>query len=109
MKEVKSSIISANAYIGISGIVTALREGADIVITGRVSDPSLVVAPLKHEFGWQDTDYELLGKGTAAGHLLECGAQVTGGYFADRGIRMFLTYGMSVIRSPKYRKMGSFF
>ncbi|MEI2472618.1 acyclic terpene utilization AtuA family protein [Peribacillus frigoritolerans] len=87
LKEVKSSIISANAYIGISGIVSALREGADIVITGRVSDPSLVVAPLKHEFGWEDTDYELLGKGTAAGHLLECGAQVTGGYFADPGYK----------------------
>lgn len=83
----RKSLISANAYIGLEGIVAALREGADIVITGRVADPSLVVGPLAFEFGWGQEDYHLLGKGTLAGHLLECGAQVTGGYFADPGYK----------------------
>ncbi|MGG1575997.1 acyclic terpene utilization AtuA family protein [Fictibacillus sp. NRS-1165] len=87
LKEIQTSIISANAYIGMEGIVRALKENADIVITGRVSDPSLTVGPLMHEFGWEPADYERLGKATAAGHLLECGAQVTGGYFADPGYK----------------------
>ncbi|MED2974879.1 DUF1446 domain-containing protein [Fictibacillus sp. B-59209] len=87
LKEIQTPIISANAYIGMEGIVRALKEDADIVITGRVSDPSLTVGPLMYEFGWELTDYERLGKATAAGHLLECGAQVTGGYFADPGYK----------------------
>jgi hypothetical protein len=69
------------------GIVMALKEDADIIITGRVSDPSLTVGPLMYEFDWEPTDYERLGQATAAGHLLECGAQVTGGYFADPGYK----------------------
>lgn len=80
-------LISANAYTGARGIVQALRDGADIVITGRVADPALVLGPLLFEFGWSMDDYELLGKGTLVGHLLECGAQVTGGYFADPGYK----------------------
>ncbi|MBQ4577353.1 MAG: DUF1446 domain-containing protein, partial [Firmicutes bacterium] len=69
------------------GIVRALKQGADIVITGRVADPALVLGPLVHEFGWAMDDWEKLGKGTAAGHLLECGAQVCGGYYADPGYK----------------------
>ena len=80
-------LISANAYLGAQGIVQALQGGADVVITGRVADPSLVLGPLLFEFGWDADDYDLLGKGTLAGHLLECGAQVTGGYFADPGYK----------------------
>ncbi len=87
LKSLHSEIISANAYIGIEGIVQALENGADIVITGRVSDPSLVLGPLVYEFGWDKEDFERLGKGTLAGHLLECGSQVTGGYFADPGYK----------------------
>lgn len=83
----RKSLISANAYIGAEGIVTALRNGTDIVITGRVADSSLVVGPLAFEFNWGQEDYHLLGKGTLAGHLLECGAQVSGGYFADPGYK----------------------
>ena len=81
------SIISGNAYIGVSGIVDALAQGADVVITGRVADPALFLAPLIHEFGWAMDDWDLLGKGTVVGHLLECAGQVTGGYFADPGYR----------------------
>ncbi len=75
--------ISANAYLGAEGIVNALEGGSDIVIAGRVSDPSLFLAIPMFEFGWRNMDYKLLGCGLAAGHLLECGAQVTGGYFSD--------------------------
>lgn len=80
---VADKIISANAYIGAAGIVKALDQGADIVIASRVADPALTLGPLIHEFGWSMDDYDKLGKGTVCGHLLECGAQVCGGYFAD--------------------------
>ena len=81
------SVISANAYLGAAGIVDALARGADVVITGRVADPALFLAPLIHEFGWAMDDFDKLGKGTLVGHLLECAGQVTGGYFADPGYR----------------------
>jgi hypothetical protein len=77
------TICSANAYLGADGIVDALRRGADVVITGRVGDPALFLAPLIHEFGWAADDWHRLGRGTLVGHLLECAGQITGGYFAD--------------------------
>ena len=80
-------IISANAYLGASPIVKALAAGADVVITGRVGDPALFLAPLIHAFGWAMDDWERLGRGTLAGHLLECAGQITGGYFADPGYK----------------------
>src|SRR5574337_710444 len=80
-------VVSANAYLGAAPIVEALRNGADIVIPGRVADPALFLAPLIHEFGWAMDDWNLLGKGTVIGHLLECAGQITGGYFADPGIK----------------------
>jgi hypothetical protein len=76
-------LVSANAYIGADAVIPALEAGADIVITGRLSDPSLYVAPLAHEFGWNLDDAATIGAGTAVGHLLECAGQLTGGYFAD--------------------------
>jgi hypothetical protein len=79
------NLIAANAYLGCDGIVAALQQQADIVITGRVADPSLFLAPLVYEFGWAANDWPLLGKGTVIGHLLECAGQLTGGYFADPG------------------------
>lgn len=85
LKELEGTIVSANVYMGCEGIVEALRRGADIVITGRVADPALFIAPLIHEFGWSMNDWELLGKGVSAGHLLECGGQATGGYYAEPG------------------------
>jgi Acyclic terpene utilisation family protein AtuA len=80
-----SRLLSANAYLGAEPIVEALSHGADVVLTGRVADPSLFVAPFIHEFGWAMDDWFQLGRGTLAGHLLECAGQVTGGYFADPG------------------------
>ena len=78
-------LLSANAYLGAQPLVDALAQGADVVITGRVADPALVLAPLIHEFGWAMDDWHRLGCGTLAGHLLECAGQITGGYFADPG------------------------
>ncbi|MCX8745814.1 DUF1446 domain-containing protein [Snodgrassella sp. B3882] len=80
-------IVSANAYIGAEPMVEALNNGADIVIAGRVSDPSLFLSIMMHEFKWAANDWTHLGKGTILGHLLECAGQITGGYFADPGFR----------------------
>jgi hypothetical protein len=80
-------LIAANAYLGADPIVEALAEGADIILTGRVADPSLFLAPMIHEFGWPADDWRLLGQGTVVGHLLECAGQVSGGYFADPGFK----------------------
>lgn len=80
-----SRVISANAYLGVEAMLPALRSDADIIITGRVADPSLFLAPIVHHFGWRLDDWERLGQGTVVGHLMECGGQVTGGYFADPG------------------------
>lgn len=75
--------IGMHAYIGAFGIARALAAGADVVITGRVVDSALILGPLIHEFGWGPEDLDLLAAGTVAGHLLECGAQATGGTFTD--------------------------
>lgn len=80
-------VVSANAYLGIEPIRAALEQGADLVLTGRVADPSLILAPVAFEHGWPDDDWQRLGAGTIVGHLLECAAQVTGGYFADPGYK----------------------
>jgi hypothetical protein len=80
-------VISANAYLGVDGILDALRADADVVITGRVADPSLFLAPQMFEFGWATDDWQRLGRGTLVGHLLECAGQVSGGYFADPGFK----------------------
>jgi Acyclic terpene utilisation family protein AtuA len=81
------TVVSANAYLGAEPIVEALRHGANVVITGRVADPSLFLAPLAAHYGWAPDDWTLAGRGTLVGHLLECAGQVTGGYFADPGVK----------------------
>lgn len=79
--EVRSKIVSANAYLGAAGIVENLAAGARIVITGRVADASLTLGPTIHEFGWRWDDWDRLAAATVAGHVIECGAQATGGMF----------------------------
>ena len=85
--DVKRPLVGANAYLGADAILPALENDIDVIITGRVADPSLFLAPLRHALGWQHDDWPRLGAGTLVGHLMECAAQVTGGYFADPGIK----------------------
>jgi hypothetical protein len=87
IKQLGNRLLSANAYLGAEPMADALNAGADIVITGRASDPALFLAPMIHAFGWAMDDWNLLGQGTVAGHLLECAGQITGGYFADPGYK----------------------
>jgi hypothetical protein len=87
IKQLGNRLLSANAYLGAEPMAKALAAGADIVITGRASDPALFLAPMIHAFGWAMDDWNLLGQGTVAGHLLECAGQITGGYFADPGYK----------------------
>ncbi|AHV92928.1 acyclic terpene utilization AtuA family protein [Bordetella holmesii] len=82
-----AALVSANVYLGAEAIAAALLDGADIVVTGRVADPSLVCGPALAHYGWSPQDWDRLGPATMAGHLLECGSQVTGGYFADPGFK----------------------
>lgn len=83
ISEVFSRLVTANAYLGAKSLVEALKKGADIVITGRVADPSLTVAPCMAHFNWAWSDYHRLAQATIAGHLIECGTQVTGGISDD--------------------------
>lgn len=76
-------LVSANAYLGVDAILPALATDAQIILTGRVADPSLFLAPMIHELGWNKENADLMGKGTVLGHLMECAGQITGGYFAD--------------------------
>jgi len=79
LRDVRDRVLSANAYLGAWPIVDALRQGADIVITGRVTDTGLTLAPLIHTFGWHASDWDRMAAGTVAGHIIECGAQASGG------------------------------
>jgi hypothetical protein len=81
------TLVAANAYLGAFPIAAALAQGAQVVVTGRIVDPALTLGPLIARFGWTETDLDSLAAGTLAGHLLECGTQVSGGYFADPGVK----------------------
>jgi len=85
--DVGRPVVGANVYLGADAIMPALDADIDVIITGRVADPSLFLAPIRHAFGWRQDDWQHLGAGTLVGHLMECAAQVTGGYFADPGIK----------------------
>ena len=80
-------VLCANAYIGADSLVDALDAGAQVVVAGRIADPTLAVAPARAHFGWAADEWDRIARATMAGHLLECGAQVTGGYFADPGYK----------------------
>ncbi|MBM4763672.1 acyclic terpene utilization AtuA family protein [Bacillus sp. B15-48] len=88
LSELPGNIVSANAYIGADAIVEALEKGANFVIGGRLADPSLYLAPMIYEFGWEEEDWERKGKGIILGHILECGTHVTGGNYADPPYRV---------------------
>lgn len=87
LADLAPQLISANAYLGAEALLPALQSDAQVIITGRVADPALFLAPLVHHFGWALDDWQRLGKGVLVGHLLECAAQITGGYFADPGFK----------------------
>jgi hypothetical protein len=85
--DIQQMLVSANAYLGAEALLPALQTDAQVIISGRVADPALFLAPLMHHFKWRADDWPLLGKGVMVGHLLECAAQITGGYFADPGYK----------------------
>jgi hypothetical protein len=87
LSSLQGEILSANAYLGADNIVQALEQGADMVLTGRVADCSLFLAPMIHEFGWSQSDWNLLGQGQVCADMVECGANVSGGFFADPGYK----------------------
>ena len=87
LESILPRMASANAYLGADAVASALATGAPVVVTGRVADPSLFVGPILHALGWGYDDYVRLAQATATGHLLECAGQVTGGYFADPGVK----------------------
>ena len=87
LDSIKPMMVSANAYLGADAVAAALATGADVVITGRVADPSLFVGCMLDGLGWSSEDYAKLGQATVAGHLMECAGQITGGYFADPGYK----------------------
>ncbi|MCB9831694.1 MAG: DUF1446 domain-containing protein [Planctomycetes bacterium] len=100
LAEVLGRVSSANVYIGARPIVEALAQDADIVVTGRATDPSLVVAPLMHEFGWSFDDHDKLAAATVAGHIVECGAQCTGGnYVSWRDVPDMARIGYPVVEA----------
>ncbi|MBO9353455.1 acyclic terpene utilization AtuA family protein [Bordetella petrii] len=85
--EARERILSAEVYLGAEGIVQALADGADVVVTTRVADACVYLGPLAHEFGWSFDDCHAMARGMIIGHLMECGTQITGGYFADPGYK----------------------
>jgi acyclic terpene utilization AtuA family protein len=87
LADINMLVVGMNAYLGADAIAPALEAGADVIIGGRLADPSMFLAPIAHCFGWDATDMARMGAGTLVGHLLECGMQITGGYFADPGVK----------------------
>ena len=83
LADIRPRVLSANAYIGAAGLVKALELGANVIVAGRVADAAVTLAPMMYEFGWSPTDWDRMAAGVIAGHIIECGAQCTGGNFTD--------------------------
>lgn len=97
---VKDQLLSANVYFGCKAIVEALKLNADVIITGRVTDTGLTLAPMIHEFGWKYDDFDKMSVGTIAGHILECGAQASGGNFTDwEKVEDFTNIGFPIVEA----------
>ncbi|MCA1576857.1 MAG: DUF1446 domain-containing protein [Acidobacteria bacterium] len=101
LSTVRDSIQSANVYLGAAPLVEALQQGAHVVITGRATDTGLTLAPLMHEFGWAPNDWNRLAAGTIAGHIIECGAQASGGncQFEWRNIPNLADVGFPIVEA----------
>jgi hypothetical protein len=98
--EVRGRVVAANAYLGARPVAEALASGARILVTGRTTDAALILAPLVHEFGWRWDDWDCIAAGIAAGHILECGAQATGGNYTDwQRIPSMLDVGYPIIEA----------
>jgi hypothetical protein len=107
LKSIREQVQGANAYLGAAPVIKALEEGAQIIITGRVSDAGLTVAPLAFEFEWNLQDWDRLAAAVAAGHILECGAQASGGNITDwQDVPSFLNMGHPI---AEFFADGSFF
>jgi hypothetical protein len=97
---IKEDLLSANVYFGCQPIVEALQKGADVIITGRVTDTGLTLAPMIYEFGWKADDFDKMAVGTIGGHIIECGAQVSGGNFTDwEKVEDFTDIGFPIIEA----------
>jgi hypothetical protein len=104
--EYRHKILSANAYFGAMPVVEALKEDPDIVLSGRVTDTGITLAALIHEFGWKPDDYDRLAQGIVASHLIECGAQATGGNFTDwEKVQSYVDVGFPIL---EFEPDGSF-
>ena len=98
VSEVRANVLSANAYLGAGPIAKALELGANVVVTGRVADAAVTLGPLMFEFGWKADDWDRLAAGIAAGHIIECGAQATGGNFTDwHLVKSFRNIGFPIV------------
>lgn len=95
---VASRTMAANVYFGARPVALALKESPDIVLCGRVTDTGITIAAMMHEFGWSETDYDKLAHGIVAGHIIECGAQATGGNFTDwPKVKSFVDVGFPIV------------
>ena len=101
LSDIRDKVLSANAYIGMSPIVEALAGGANVVVTGRVTDTGLTLGPLVHEFGWSPDDWDRIAAGTVAGHIIECGAQASGGNLLRdwRSVRGLANPGFPIVEA----------
>ncbi|HVN83572.1 MAG TPA: acyclic terpene utilization AtuA family protein [Candidatus Binatia bacterium] len=98
--EIRGKIVAANVYLGAKPVVEALRRGARIIVTGRTTDAALILAPLMHEFEWAWDDWNRIAAGVVAGHILECGAQATGGNFTDwQSLPSMLDMGYPIVEA----------